>query len=467
MYSQKRQGQESGQGQALPLRAPRRQHRSYRVGTAMRLVAGLAILVILGTQALSLPGMTVRPLAFRDVLFTATSALAVTGLSTIVPARDLTLLGQIVLMVLIQVGGVGFMAAAVIVLRLLGRRISLTDRLALRDSLGLLEPRAILQVTGRVVLTALVIEMTGAVLLWLNWRVTLGDARAAFYGLFHAVSAFCNAGFDLFAGLPGHSGIPTDNRTLAIMGSLIVLGGLGIPVLGDLLTWPRRHGRLSLHSRITLVLYAVLIFTGALVLLVSEAHEGSILAGLPLGRQIELATFQAISARTAGFAGLANIEQLAPASQMLMMGLMLICSAPASMGGGVTTGTFAVLVLSVWAYVRGRPAAQVGGRTIAIEAMRRASAILTVALLVVGGATWLILMTHPVTLDRALFEVVSAFATCGLTLAFTGELNLFGQIVIMLVMFWGRLGALTIVAALAQPGPPQPVTYPEESLLIG
>jgi len=473
MCSQKRQGQEDrqgqqgGQGQALPLRTHRSRHRTHRIGTAVRLVAGLAILVMLGTLALSLPGMTMRHLAARDVLFTATSALAVTGLSTIVPSRDLTLLGQIVLMVLVQVGGVGFMAAAVIVLRLLGRKISLTDRLTLRDSFGLLEPRAILQVTARVVLTALAIELTGAILLWLNWRATLGDARAAFYGLFHAVSAFCNAGFDLFNGLPGHSGLPTDGRTLTIMGSLIVLGGLGIPVLGDLLTLRQRHDRLSLHSRITLILYAVLIVVGSTGFLLSESHDGSLLAGQPLGRQLELATFHAISARTAGFAGLANLEQLAPSSQMLTMGLMLIGSAPASMGGGVTTGTVAVLVLSLWAYVRGRPAAQVGGRTIATEAVRRASAILTTALLVVGGATWLILMTHPVTLDRALFEVISAFATCGLTLAFTGELNFFGQIVIMLVMFWGRLGALTIVAALAQPLPPQPVTYPEETLLIG
>ena len=126
-----------------------------------------------------------------------------------------------------------------------------------------------------------------------------------------------------------------------------------------------------------------------------------------------------------------------------------------------------MLVLSLWGYARGLPAARVGGRTIPIETVRRAAAIVTVSLLVVGGATWLILITHPVTLDRALFEVISAFATCGLTLAFTGQLNLFGQAVIMLVMFWGRLGALTIVAALAQQAPPPLVTYPEEPLLIG
>jgi trk system potassium uptake protein TrkH len=150
-----------------------------------------------------------------------------------------------------------------------------------------------------------------------------------------------------------------------------------------------------------------------------------------------------------------------------MAALMLIGCAPASMGGGITTGTFAVLALSLWAYVKGRPAARAGGRTIAWEAVRRASAILTVSLFVVGVATWLILLTHRTTLDIAMFEVVSAFATSGMTLAFTGQLNLFGQLVIMLVMFWGRLGALTIIVALAQQAPPESVAYPEEILLLG
>ncbi len=452
---------------ARPAPLPRPRARSRRVQTALRLVAGLAALVATGTLLLSLPGVATRPLRLSEALFTATSALAVTGLSTITPARDLTPFGQVILLILIQVGGVGFMAAAVIVLRLLGRKISLVDRLALRDSLGLLEPRAILRVTARVVVTAFAIEAAGAFLLWLNWRETLGNGRAAFYGLFHAVSAFCNAGFDLFAGLPEQTGIPTDGPTLAVLSGLIILGGLGIPVLGDLLMWPWRRRRLSLHSRITLILYAALILLGALALLLSESQAGGALAGQPMGRRLTLVTFQAISARTAGFAGLPNLEQLAPASQVLTMGLMLIGSAPASMGGGITTGTLAVLLLSLWAYVQGRPTAQVGGRTIAIETVRRASAIITVSLLVVGGATWLILITHPVMLDRALFEVISAFATCGLTLAFTGQLNLFGQAVIMLVMFWGRLGALTIVAALAQQAPPPLVAYPEEPLLIG
>lgn len=448
----------------MKLAAVRSQQRR-RVPSAIRLMAGLILLITVGTLLLLMPGIATRPLAINEALFTATSALAVTGLSVIVPAADLTRAGQVVLLLLIEVGGVGFMSAAVVVLRLLGRKIGLADRLALRDSLGLLEPRAILTIAARVFLTSLIIQASGAVLLWLNWQGWLGGGRAAFYALFHAVSAFCNAGFDLFVGMPGRAeGIPTDPFTLGVFSALIILGGLGIPVLSDLF-WQR--GRLSLHTRLTFGVYAALIVAGWAGFLLAESRAGGTMAAMSWTERITMSLFQSISARTAGFAALASFDHLAPASQWLMAALMLIGCAPASMGGGITTGTFVVLTLSLWAYAQGVPAAQIGGRTIGQEAVRRASAVLTVSLLVVGVATWLILMTHPVTLDTALFEVVSAFATCGLTLAFTPRLNLFGQIVIMFVMFWGRLGALTIVAALAQKGPPQPITYPEEQVLIG
>jgi trk system potassium uptake protein TrkH len=436
--------------------------------TGSRLVLGLLILVVAGTATLLTPGMSTRSLAFEEAAFTATSALAVTGLSVIIPYRDLTLAGQIALLIMIEIGGVGFMTGAVVVLRLLGRKIYLADRLALRDSLGLVEPRAILRIMWRVLVTSLVIQSVAGVFFWLDWRDDLGAARAAFYAFFHAASAFCNAGFDLFTGSPYFGGaFPTDTTSLAAAGTLIILGGLGIPVLADLLTWPQRRRRLTLHTRITLVVYLVLITLGALGFLLAETRPGGTLADTPLGRSLELTVFQSISARTAGIAALPSFERLSPASQWLMMALMLVGCAPASMGGGITTGTLAVLALSFWAYVKGFPAAVVGGRTIGWDAVRRAAAILTVSLLVVAVATWLILMTHPVTLDMALFEVVSAFATCGLSLAFTSQLNTFGLAVIMVVMFWGRLGALTIVVALAQTAPPRAVTYPEETLLIG
>jgi trk system potassium uptake protein TrkH len=433
---------------------------------ALRLVIGLAVLVAAGTSILMLPWMgTERPLTWNEALFTAVSALSVTGLSIITPVHDLSLAGQIVLLLLIQIGGVGFMVVAVIVFQVLGRRITLTDRLALTDSMGLLVPGAIVQLVRRVLLTVLLLEAIGAALLWIHWRDMLGPERALLYAIFHAVSAFCNAGFDLFTGLPDYPyGIPNDSITLAILGSLIFLGGLGIPVLAELLTFWRI--RFSLHTRITLTVVIILVSIGAGGLFLTEQQSGHLLEREPLDRQIALALFQSISTRTAGFSALQPLDELSPAGRLLTIILMFIGCAPASMGGGITTGTFAVLMLAVGAYARGLASPQIGGRTLAPQTVRKAAAILTVSLLVVLTATWLILATHEATLDDALFEVVSAFATCGLSLTLTSELNLFGQLVICVMMFWGRLGALTLVVALANQRP-QLVAYPEEQVLIG
>jgi trk system potassium uptake protein TrkH len=446
---------------AAPDRRSRTSYSLRKTPTAVRIVGGLAAMIAVGTLVFMLPGMATHPLRLNEAFFTAVSALCVTGLSLITPSQDLTRLGQVALMVMIQIGGVGFMVGVVVMLRLLGRSITLYDRLALRDSLGLNSPRAILRIVLQLLIGVTLIEGVGAVLLWLNWRSFLEPGEAAFYALFHAVSAFCNAGFDLFAGV---SPMPRDAWTLTIMSGLIVLGGLGIPVLRELFL---QRAHFTLHSKVTLGVYAILIVLGGIGFLVAEARPGGTLAAVTLPEQIKLSLFQSVSSRTAGFAGLPNFETMTSASRWLMMGLMFVGCAPASMGGGITTGAFAVITLVLLGYVRGEPATRVGGRTVSSEAIRRANAVLVISLLAVAAATWLLLMTHPVALEAALFEVVSAFATCGLTLAFTGDLNIFGQILIALMMFWGRLGALTIVLALTRPQPTAVVYYPEASLLIG
>jgi trk system potassium uptake protein len=438
---------------------------------ALRIVLGLALLVLVGTLLLMLPlSATGEPLSWNQALFTATSALTVTGLATITPVQALSPFGLTVLLLLIQVGGVGFMVVAVVVLRVLGRRVKLTDRIALKDSLGLVSPAAIVKLSRQVLITVLVIEAMGALALYLHWRgdPRLSEGQALFFAAFHAVSAFCNAGFDLFTGTPGYpDGIPRDSLSLILLGSLIFVGGLGIPVIGDLLGYYRER-RLSLHTRITLGVVLFLIVCGTVGFFVAEARVGGTLAGLHPLRALLICLFQSVSARTAGFAGIAQFGDLAPASQLLMITLMFIGCPPASMGGGITTGTFAALTIALWSFARGLPTAQVGGRSLGVGTARKAAAVLTVSLFVVLLATWLLLMTHDVSLDAAAFEVVSAFATCGLSLGLTGQLNLFGQLLICLVMFWGRLGALTLIVALAgQQGRPQPIQYPEEEILIG
>ncbi len=436
--------------------------------TPLRLILGLALLVLSGTLVLLLPGIG-QPdrLSLIEALFTATSALSVTGLSIITPVQDLSIMGQVVLLIMIQIGGVGFMVLAVVIFRLIGRRVSLLDRQALCNSLGLLMPEAILRLTQRVLLTVVGMEMMGALLLWIHWRQELGDTRAFFYAMFHSVSAFCNAGFDLFSGLPGYSGIPNDNASLLILATLIFLGGLGIPVISNLIMIVFSQERPSLHTRVTLVTIVGLVCMGGLGMFLGESLGTFPLSQDPWPRRLLLTFFHSVSARTAGFAAV-PMSSLAPPSQLMMMGLMFIGAAPASMGGGMTTGTFAVLMLTLWGYARGVKAVNIGGRSLAPDMVRKASAVLTVSLLVVILAAWMILLSHAsADLDPVLFEVISAFATCGLSLDFTGQLNLFGQLVIILVMFWGRLGALTIVLALAQQYSRQLVTYPEEPILIG
>lgn len=441
---------------------------------ALRLVLGLAGLVTVGTLLLMLPiaGRN-GPLSFGDAVFTAVSALSVTGLSVITPVTDLSLFGQIVLLILIQIGGVGFMVVAVLIFSLLGRKISLLDRLALSDSLGLLTPGSIISITWRMLLGVFVLEGLGALLLYLHWRgdERLSEGQALFFAVFHAVSAFCNAGFDLFTGTPGYpASIPRDSISLLLIGSLILVGGLGIPVLGDLLQYPRLR-RLSLHTRITFGVLAFLVISGALGFYLAESNPDrqGILAGEPPIRRLLLAFFQSISARSSGFVGVTAFERLSEPSRLLMITLMFIGCPPASMGGGISTGTFAVLTISLWSFAQGIPNAQIAGRSLGLGITRKAAAVLTISLFVVLLSIWLILMTHPgASLDEVTFEVVSAFATCGLSLSFTEQLNPFGRVVIMLMMFWGRLGALTIVVALARgQRRPQPLQYPEEPILIG
>ncbi len=437
--------------------------------TAVRLIGGLLLMVWLGTSALMLPMMSKGdPLSFREAIFTAVSALTVTGLSIITPAADLTWAGKFTLLALIQFGGVGYMVLAILVFRLLGRDINFTDRMALQDALGLINSAGIVKLTFKVLATVFALEGLGATALLVHWNLSGVMSDRSFgvqlgYAIFHATSSFCNAGFDLFA---GYKDFPTDPVTLFILGSMIFLGGLGIPILSDLFKF-RRDRKLSLHTRLTLVATFALMFGGALLLFMSESRTGNVLHGLTLGEQIKFSWFQSVSSRTAGFVGMPRFESLDGASQLVIMSLMFVGCAPASMGGGMTTGTLIVMALALIAYIKRQSTPIVAGKAIPGEMVRKAAAILAISLFAVSSATFAILVTHDTTLDKAAFEVISAFATCGLTLAFTSELNDFGLFVIMTMMFWGRLGALSILFALTRSKESTRVKYPEEKILIG
>jgi trk system potassium uptake protein len=434
---------------------------------AMRLLAGLIGMVLLGAVLFMLPGVATQPLSFNEALFTSASALTVTGLTVINPGSDLTFIGQVILLALIQVGGIGLMIFTVIVFRLLGRRISLIERMALRTAYGSLIPGAVMRLTTKIVIAVLLIESVGALVLWRMWIPYLGNEMAAWYAIFHSISAFCNSGFDLFAGTHGFDDIPHDSQTIMAFGSLIFIGSLGAPVIADLLALWRKH-HFTLNTRLTLWMIAGMMLISTTVLFVTEGFGNGLLAHEPIERRLGLSLFQSISARTAGFTGIGQFENISPSGQWMLMSVMFIGASPASMGGGITTGTAVVLILALWSYTRYRPYPEVGGRTISTETVRRATAVLTISIIILFVATLLLLLTDPnATLDGALFEVISAFATCGLSLAYTPELSVFGQMVILLVMMWGRLGALTVMVALTRPVKQPVYYYPEELILIG
>jgi trk system potassium uptake protein TrkH len=288
-----------------------------------------------------------------------------------------------------------------------------------------------------------------------------------YLGVFHSVSAFSNASFDLFGGggAARTNPFPSNTATLLTIASLIALGSFGIPVISDLIDW-NTHPRFSLHTKIVIGTWSMLTVLGTALVFFAESQGQYAFTEAAPGRRLLLAFFHVVASRTSGF-NVQPIDQLAPASTMTLMSLMFIGGASASTAGGITVGAFAVLVLAAAAYIRGTATINLGKRALSPGSVQKAVAVLVVSAGVVGLGTLLLLLTHPVTLQVALFEAVSAFATCGFSLGLTGQLNGFGQLIVALLMLWGRLGALTIVVAAARRQQTAIIQYPEERVLVG
>lgn len=446
----------------------RRSMRRHIPRPAVRLILGLLVLISLGTTLLALPwsGAT-RQLTLSEAGFTAVSALTTTGLSVIQPSRDLTLFGQIVLLLLMQFGAIGFVVLAVSVFLLLGRRITFAERVALRDSLGVVDLWAIVRLTRQVLLGVLAIEALGTLLLCLRWSGEFGVGRALYLGLFHSVSAFSNASFDLFGGggAVATNPFPADTYTLMVIALLITLGSIGIPVIADVLNW-RSHPQFTLHTKLTLSIWLILTLAGTTLVFVSESQSDTAFASEPPARRAVLSLFHVVASRTSGF-NVHPIDSLAPASVLTLLALMFIGGSPASTAGGINTGTFGVLVLAASAYVRNADEIRVGRRAISRDSVHKAVAILVISTGIVATGAWLLMVTQGGSLDQSLFEAVSAFATCGFSLGLTSKLDGFGRLVVALLMIWGRLGPLTIVVAMARTQRPSPISYPEERILVG
>lgn len=434
------------------------------------LVLGFGFLILMGALFLTLPGATRdgQGLSFLNALFTATSAVCVTGLVVVDTGTTFTMFGQLVILVLIQVGGLGFMTFATLIAIMLGKRVTFRERLVLQEALNQVSPAGVVRLARYVLLFTFVIESIGALILSFRWSFDLGWEQALYYGIFHAVSAFNNAGFDLFGNfmsLTGYSGDLAVNITIML---LIITGGLGFTVLADLYSHKRKHKKFSLHTKIVLVTTATLIGLGAVFILAIEFSNPKTLGALPLPVKILAASFQSVTTRTAGFNTL-NLSDLRDTTLIFMIALMFIGASPGSTGGGVKTTTFISVVLSVLSTFKGEEQIAVKGRTLPREMVKKAVAIITMATLLIFVVVSLLTLTEKADFLTVLFEVTSAFGTVGLSLGLTPHLTVLGKIAIMLTMFTGRVGPLTLGFALSQKirGAQATIKYPEEKIIIG
>ena len=436
------------------------------------LALGMGGVIVAGTMLLALPLSSTGPqgIGLLNAFFTATSAVCVTGLITVDTPQALSGFGQAVLLLLIQVGGLGYMTLSTLVAVLLGRRVGLDERVSLQESLNLGSRKDLLQFTATVFKLTLLFEAGGALILMLRWWGEHGLGTAAWLGIFHAVSAFNNAGFSLFTtNLMSSRSDVVVNLTIA---ALIIAGGLGYLVLTELSR--RRGGRpVSMHSKLVLWMTALLLVVGTAGIWLSERDNAATLGHLSAGDAALASFFQSVSTRTAGFNTI-DMAALRPATLFLMMVLMFIGAAPGGTAGGVKVSTFAVTVLALWATVRGRPDVTFAWRRVPADVVARAFLISLTGFLMLNLGAGVMLVVEGRDLLVTLFEAVSAFGTVGLStgvagtpLSLSAAFSTTGQLTVCALMFIGRVGPLTIAFALAGREAAPRVRYPEGRVLIG
>lgn len=435
------------------------------------LVFGFAAIILIGSFLLKLP-ISVRTghsLRYLDALFTSTSAVCVTGLVVVDTGSTFTAFGQVVVIALIQIGGLGFMTMSTMMAVILGKKIGLRERLLIQESLNQSTLSGMVKLVRQILLLTLILEGIGGILLSIRFAHYLPLGQAVYFGFFHAISAFCNAGFDLF-GMVYHpftsiTQFVSDAWITLVIAILIILGGLGFPVIFELMRYERRK-RLSTHTKLVLTTTVALLALGALAIYILEFHNPATLKPLSGPVKVLAAFFQSVTLRTAGYNSL-DYSQMREATVFISILLMFIGASPSSTGGGIKTVTFGILMATVRATVRGREDAELFERRMPKELVYKAFSLTVFALALVVSVALLINITDHFSFLQILFEVTSGFGTVGLTTGITPHLSDFARVMLMLTMFAGRVGILTIAVSLTQRLKTGNIRYMEDNLIIG
>ncbi len=432
--------------------------------------------ILVGWILLSLPqASNGPPLSVVDSLFTATSATCVTGLIVVDTGARFTTFGQVVILTLIQLGGLGIMTFSALFLIFMGGRFSLKHRLLMQESFSQYPMKDIFHLVRLVVSFTLLIEFLGALFLYGKFIRFFPPLQASYYAVFHSISAFCNAGFSLYE--TSFFAFQNDLLVNIVITTLIIIGGIGFFVLADLNLVERivrlRKPRLSLHTKTVFVVTGVLILLGTVLVLTLEWHNT--LSGKPLGVKLLAAYFQSVTARTAGFNTLFT-GQLTNATLFVLILLMFVGASPGSTGGGIKTSTFGILIALLVSRIRGRRNVELFGRTVPLGIVAKAVSVVSLALFTVIVFTLVLSVAEgglvSPQLKRGqflefLFEITSAFGTVGLSTGVTATLSSLGKILVAITIFIGRLGPLSLALAVGQRVIRRGYEYPEENIMVG
>ena len=430
-------------------------------------------IILLGTVLLALPA------ASRDgnscgifpALFTATSATCVTGLTFFDTWTQWSGFGQAVILMLIEVGGLGFMSAAALVIFALRKKVGLKQRMVMAQAMSLNDMQGVVRLQRLVILGSLSVQLVGALILTLRFWPEYGFRQGVIWGVFHAVSAFCNAGFDIFGSVaPGQSLIAFNGDPIVLLTliALITVGGLGFFVWEELAR-VRSFKKFGVYTKLVLIATAVIILLGAGLILLLEWHNPDTLGPMPVWQKLLNALFQTVTLRTAGFASI-DQSQLTEAAKAVSMGIMLIGGSSGSTAGGLKTVTFVVLLLFIWAKARGRSTVHVFHRTIPQEKAMDALTIFLLMFFLAFFGSCFICATAPVAISftDALFEAVSALSTAGVTAGITTAMGFPAQLLIVAFMYFGRVGILTISLGFLMGNKAEDrFRYADTNLLIG
>ncbi|MBK5246928.1 MAG: Trk family potassium uptake protein [Peptostreptococcaceae bacterium] len=432
------------------------------------IVSSFAMIILIGTILLNLPiasndGISI---GFINAFFTATSATCVTGLVIADTLTQWTLFGQMVILVLIQVGGLGLITLATFFSILLGRKISMKGKIIAQESIS---NYSFTQITGlmkRIVLITFAVELLGAIFLSFRFIPRFG-IRGIYMSIFHSISSFCNAGFDLMGDYRSLTEFNNDPVVIYTTAILIIIGGLGFIVWQDLYDYHNLH-RLYLHTKIVLIMSFLLIVFGAVFFIILESGNPETMGSLTMFEKINAAVFQSVSCRTAGFNTL-PLNEMSEVSKMTSILLMFIGAAPGSTGGGIKVTTFGIIMIAIISNIKGNNETIILRRKVSQEVVNKAISIASLGIVIIFIMTIIIIGVEKIGFVNVLYEVTSAFGTVGLSTGITPSLHDISKLLLVFTMFLGRVGPLTFAIAVAMKADKtsQNSVYPEGKIMVG